>query len=1030
MLPGCIENLAPEGLENLREAKAELLRAQTALQAANAAKAEAEAALTMAYAKVQEAIALQEQAKVAYFEAQALAEKYKAELLGIQNEAERAELEVKLAEAEAAKAAAQNEAALAAERFKIDMLDVTAALAEAQLAYEQALADLEISKTQLTPKQQAFLTSKMNAVIELKMQVEDFTELLAEASNALAEATAELDEPTANRVALKRLERKVTRAEAKLEAALEAVAEAEALLQLDPLVTDWAAQKDALDEELKAMEKERDAKVVEAAERAKVSLDSMEVLAGKAQEYTAYAGFEFNEQTGLFSKVPGDAHNEIEVPEIYVAAPLDAEGNAIFGLSDFYLSESSYQYGREKDFVAYFDEHILNLSAYNTDAYQEMIDNLQEQIEAAKANNDYKMTMARYEAAVAAYTAGDYLSYLNKYVYEPGNVDFEELVADYNDALAAFEKAVADYEKTFVSINVSDEYAALYAAYTADLDAAYFAKVTAYQRAVEAFASANQKYVKATSVHKNAKADYDRKMASYTSEASRSQMESYVTDYEAFVALGLAPEDGGYDTAVYNRYKANLTAIAAAQKAYDDLDDPENKKDAKSVYELAKETYNKAIADRDAARSAADQTYYAAREAAELKYENAYDELQASVPSYDPEYKDYFTEAVYKTRDNLDDAMNELAGQLEGVCCEYGNRRNVSFNLLEGTGHDLSISLYVPDCLTEETLDLVTGATYKLVPAVLNEVQDAEYFLNNIIAAAADELTYVSYYFYALGTDANGNSNYVNDFRSFGVVCEGYPLTLPDYDAYVAYLNSDDFKYQILVVENDLSYQLNSMGYSVDYSDYFQTGSAPLSSIYSLQDQIADYESGMANITLVPDFVKAIEAAKAEFEAFAAEKAVEIEALKADVEANYPRLLAEVEAVKEEAEAYEEKVEVLEYVYTVLANHISKYCEGYDKVEDFVEMLENAYEDALQNAFDKEEELVDAQQALKAFNEGLVTAVEVAQKEFDKCTEALQVSQELLDIAVAELDAAIALVYGNEEIPEETPETPEETPAE
>ena len=55
MFSSCLENIEPEGIADLRGAKAELLRAQTALAEAKAARENAEAALTQAKAKVEEA---------------------------------------------------------------------------------------------------------------------------------------------------------------------------------------------------------------------------------------------------------------------------------------------------------------------------------------------------------------------------------------------------------------------------------------------------------------------------------------------------------------------------------------------------------------------------------------------------------------------------------------------------------------------------------------------------------------------------------------------------------------------------------------------------------------------------------------------------------------------------------------------------------------------------------------------------------------------------------------------------------------
>ena len=57
MFSSCLESIEPEGLNDLRGAKADLLRAQTALVEAQAAQANAQAAIAQAEAKIKEAIA-------------------------------------------------------------------------------------------------------------------------------------------------------------------------------------------------------------------------------------------------------------------------------------------------------------------------------------------------------------------------------------------------------------------------------------------------------------------------------------------------------------------------------------------------------------------------------------------------------------------------------------------------------------------------------------------------------------------------------------------------------------------------------------------------------------------------------------------------------------------------------------------------------------------------------------------------------------------------------------------------------------
>lgn len=1034
LVSGCIENIEPEGIANLRGAKAELLRAQTALQAAQAAKVEAEAALVLAQAKVQEAIAKQEEARVAYVEAEALAAQYRAEReklinegISAENQAELLTLEAQIAAQEAAKVAAEQAALLAAEQFKIDMLVVTQSLAQAQLEYEQALADIEVSRAQLTQKQQAYLQEHVDAVADLKDKVADLTEDLEDAAEALAEATAELDEPTANRVLIKRTERKVANAEARLEAAQEAEAEVLALLELDPVVTDWDAQRESINEQKKALELEKDLKYIEVQERNKERTDSMTLLQTAASEYASYTGFAFDNTTGSFSKIPSFPSTYIDVPEVYIAAPLDEDGNAIFGFRDFKLSGNTYAYGNEDKVVEnLFDSRLLALSAYNTDAQQEQIDNLNEIIELTKESVNYKQAMARYEDAVAAYNAGDYFPYFDKYIYALNGVDLKDLVAKYNEALEAFNAEIKEYDAIVAKydVDLSEDEQALLDTYNEELDAAELAKYVAYQAALDKKAAAQVTYEKALTAWNNATADYTRKMLVYTSEATVEDMEQYVKDYDYYVSQGGNPaedNDPNYVPATYNRYKQNLASIAALQRSYDDQEDSDNDKDAQSVYDKAWDAWTAAQTAYSNEISAADSAYDAAYTTALNKYNNAYRELQASAPGLDNSYASKLQTDLNAARTAVGTAMDNLVNELVNVYRPSESGVSVKFVAGEGTSYEKNMSVWgVPSYLRKDNYDAAANVTtYELIPADLKAIQDADEFLATI-KNLADDLLYVEKSYEVIAYNDTWSSStysykylkYVGDFGG------DYPLTLPDYETFVADYEAN-FAAQEQRVIDDVYNNLANWGFpNAGWYNYYNGTSGILAGIYDNQTRIVELQAEMKNIDLIPDFVKAIEAAKAEFIAYAAEKTAEIDALRADVEAHYPALLAEVEAELEEADAYAEKVATLNRTLGYLDNLIGKYCNRLIDLDDFVASLEAEYEAAVQATFDAEEELIDAQQDLKDLNDRLVDAVELAQKNFDELTEELAEVQAELDEAVKALEAAIEVVYGSEELPE------------
>ena len=139
----CIDTDEPEGITNLRGAKAELIRAKVAVEAANAAYVQAQAQLILAKTKTEEALARWKEADAACKEAEA--EKAAAET---------AEAKAK---AEAAIKKAQEEMAEATLAHDAEILRLKGELAKQQQTYEATLAAIEAAKLTLTEEEQAVL---------------------------------------------------------------------------------------------------------------------------------------------------------------------------------------------------------------------------------------------------------------------------------------------------------------------------------------------------------------------------------------------------------------------------------------------------------------------------------------------------------------------------------------------------------------------------------------------------------------------------------------------------------------------------------------------------------------------------------------------------------------------------------------------------------------------------------------------------------------------------------------------------------
>jgi len=173
----CIDNDEPAGIEELRGAKAELIRAKVAVQQADAAYKLAQAEHEKAKAAKEMALAAQEQAKADSLKAV-------AELEAAKTEKEKVLAEQAIAEAQQAMEIAllQHQAAVLGEKQ---------VLAEAQRTYEIAVKQIEIAKALMSEKTKI-------AVSTLVKAVDDLNDDIAEKQDAIDSKLSELHEATLN----------------------------------------------------------------------------------------------------------------------------------------------------------------------------------------------------------------------------------------------------------------------------------------------------------------------------------------------------------------------------------------------------------------------------------------------------------------------------------------------------------------------------------------------------------------------------------------------------------------------------------------------------------------------------------------------------------------------------------------------------------------------------------------------------------------------------------------------------------------
>ena len=1035
LVSGCIENIEPEGIADLRGAKAELLRAQTALQAAQAAKVEADAALVLAQAKVQEAIAKQEEARVAYVEAEALAAQYRAEREKLINEGISTDnqlaliaLENQIAAQEAAKVDAERQAALAAEEFKIEMLDVLKRLEEAQLSYDQALLDIELARNTLTFEQESYLNSLLQTVKSAKAAVVEKTRNLEDATETLTKALATVDEAEAKNVAVRAQTRTIARYQAELEGLKEAQAEMEALLELDPDLTDWDAEREALEEEIAALDKEmkvlekeredKEAETEKAVSQLNESIDLYENTTGYLLDYDNSSDDPEDWGTGLFKKIqnPYAISEYITVPDVQIK-------NDVLG--DFQIIGNSYAYGEEDEVIRIFDNAIMgykydDMYFKHYDLYWKEVS--EAEIAKKESAEDYLAVLERYNDAVAATKTGDYLAYFAKHEYTvdngyPEDYDFVEEVATYNEALKAFKAGIAEYEAEEVRLTVDQiQEEEIQNAYDSELATLKAERAKGYQDAEAKYAAAEAKYEKAYYVNEAAKEKRDRaiEVAEKTADATEAEMETFEATY---VEAAASDEDK-------TKHALYVKALADIKKARDDYQnpDPEVKTDPESIWAAAQEQW---IKDQElydyaggyyAAESlyaGIDKSYADKKYDLDNKYAIIWAEFYAKYPNFSTEYRNEWVTRLNDLRSGLQVAVNALNGPVDDMLRPSGSFGDVEYavNLYAYDGSDygtLDLDIYyVPEFLTDGD---------ELVEVVAADLVDKDFFVWKDVASqipgelvqAANTLWYeaeVTVYF----KDGTSDNCYL-----YADDNSEWPYVLPDYDTFV-----DMFEHKIPAQSE------------IDYIE-FASGQGYLADIYmeKLDLDIDDAEDE-AYYAAIPDHIKAIETAKAEFIEYVKTKNAELDALKAEIEKAVPAVIEEYKAYYAEYTAAKDKKTVLDEKLTNLEDIIETFCLKADPsnsaadLEALVEALEQAYEDAVEAVALKEDDIISAEETLQGILDGLVTALTMAQRDYEDAEAELEEAQAELEKASEELEAAIALIYGEEEIPEDpAPETP------
>ena len=257
---GCVDTDEPWGVEQLRGAKAELLKAKALVEEANAAYRQAETQWMQAYAKQQEALALQAeyQAEIKRLEAELAAANNEKEMARLEQEKQYYEhlMEQQQVAHEEAMANAEANKALAERNLEIILKQI-------EIAQQVGSDDLSLSLTQLRVRvqnQYATLYGGMKysedtglaTGTEVTIEQSLYGKLLA-AQEEVYNATLNADKGIITGEGyIPKLELTVAEETAKVEAQEEAIAQLQNFLEKDVETTDWRGEiskmEDALDE--------------------------------------------------------------------------------------------------------------------------------------------------------------------------------------------------------------------------------------------------------------------------------------------------------------------------------------------------------------------------------------------------------------------------------------------------------------------------------------------------------------------------------------------------------------------------------------------------------------------------------------------------------------------------------------------------------------------------------------------------------------------------------------------------------------
>ena len=458
---GCIDTDEPAGLEQLRGAKAELLKARIKVEEANAANILADAALKEAQQQIVAAEARYKEALAAEQEYKALEQQYLAELQNIKNQEEQAYYENLLNELRAEQEQREREKQLADAQLAVSLEQLKAELLRQQALYDEALKNLALAQNTLTEAQKTHLEAWTTAVKNAKDAVQQATIEYERQYGNFEEAVKALEEAEADELAIRGLNREIYYKQNAFNAADAAYKTAVAAQQADYSTieamnahkAEYEAQLENIEKVLADLDVER-TKMETATKDEKANVDKL------YKAYTAIAG-EWDAQGNLVAS----STKQYTLPEIKL------QNRNIIGLPSYVnyweIQETKYLYSdylqavknetadvfSQKWTLNYYLTQVNNMTrSANDDAWTNN-DILQYQAWLEEQNEAITPVKEKWAAAVKAYQEGLDVDATKI----PGFADLKTAVDAYNTAATDYNTAWEAREAYYAEINLAND---------------------------------------------------------------------------------------------------------------------------------------------------------------------------------------------------------------------------------------------------------------------------------------------------------------------------------------------------------------------------------------------------------------------------------------------------------------------------------------------------------------------------------------------------------------------------------------------